>query len=46
MSQEINYIYLDLFNQEIVSYELTTASFNQVVMMLKKHLKKYPTTQI
>ena len=31
---------IDLFNQEIISYELTERPvFNQVVMMLKKHLK-------
>jgi transposase InsO family protein len=34
---------IDLFNQEIISYELTERPvFNQVVMMLKKHLRKYP----
>ena len=34
---------IDLFNQEIVSYELTERPvFNQVVMMLKKAFKKIP----
>lgn len=34
---------IDLFNQEIVSYELTQRPvFNQVVMMLKKAFKKIP----
>ena len=34
---------IDLFNQEIVSYELTEQPvFNQVVMMLKKAFKKIP----
>ena len=38
---------IDLFNQEIVSYELTERPvFNQVVMMLKKHLRKYQTILI
>ena len=38
---------IDLFNQEIISYELTERPvFNQVVMMLKKHLEKYQITQI
>lgn len=33
---------IDLFNQEIISYELTERPvFNQVVMMLKKLLRKY-----
>lgn len=33
---------IDLFNQEIISYELTERPvFNQVVMMLKRHLKEY-----
>ena len=35
---------IDLFNQEIISYELTERPiFNQVVMMLKKAFKKIPT---
>ena len=34
---------IDLFNQEIISYELTERPvFNQVVMMLKKAFKKIP----
>lgn len=34
---------IDLFNQEIISYELTERPvFNQVVMMLKKAFKKLP----
>lgn len=34
---------IDLFNQEIISYELTQRPvFNQVVMMLKKAFKKIP----
>jgi len=34
---------IDLFNQEIVSYELTERPvFNQVVMILKKAFKKIP----
>jgi transposase InsO family protein len=33
---------IDLFNQEIISYELTEPVFNQVVMMLKKAFKKIP----
>ena len=34
---------IDLFNQEIVSYELTERPvFNQVIMMLKKAFKKIP----
>jgi putative transposase len=34
---------IDLFNQEIISYELTEQPvFNQVVMMLKKAFKKIP----
>ena len=35
---------IDLFNQEIISYELTERPiFNQVVMMLKKAFKKIPS---
>jgi transposase InsO family protein len=38
---------IDLFNQEIISYELTERPvFNQVVMMLKKAFKKIPITLI
>ncbi len=34
---------IDLFNQEIISYELTERPvFNQVAMMLKKAFKKIP----
>lgn len=34
---------IDMFNQEIISYELTERPvFNQVVMMLKKAFKKIP----
>ena len=34
---------IDLFNQEIISYELTERPvFNQVIMMLKKAFKKIP----
>ena len=34
---------MDLFNQEIISYELTERPvFNQVIMMLKKAFKKIP----
>ncbi len=34
---------IDLFNKEIISYELTERTvFNQVVMMLKKAFKKIP----
>ena len=34
---------IDLFNQEIISYELTERPvFNQVVMMLKKAFRKIP----
>lgn len=34
---------IDLFNQEIISYELTERPvFNQIVMMLKKAFKKIP----
>ncbi len=36
---------IDLFNQEIISYELSERPvFNQVVMMLKKAFKKIPET--
>jgi transposase InsO family protein len=36
---------IDLFNQEIISYELTERPvFNQVVMMLKKAFKKIPNS--
>lgn len=36
---------IDLFNQEIISYELTERPvFNQVVLMLKKAFKKIPNT--
>ena len=38
---------IDLFNQEIISYELTERPvFNQVVMMLKKAFKKIPNKLI
>jgi len=34
---------IDLFNQEIISYELTERpAFNQIVMMLKKAFRKIP----
>ena len=37
---------IDLFYQEIISYELTEGPvFDQVVMMLKKHLQKYRTIE-
>jgi transposase InsO family protein len=36
---------IDLFNQEIISYELTERPvFNQVVLMLKRAFKKIPNT--
>ena len=38
---------IDLFNQEIISYQLTERPvFNQVVVMLKMHLRKYQITPI
>ena len=38
---------MDLYNQEIISYQLSERPvFNQVIQMLKKHLKQLKTPKI